>query len=147
MIIKQTSDIDLIKQVLGNSDICERLTSDNSKWNVDDIPISDDYTYIVGLDGDKLIGLNVFCDKGDHLIIHFNVLSEFRFKYAVEFARLCLQAKGDKPLYAITPNCYRSVINFCLKMGFNVIGEHDVPFIKKGVEYKQTITRFNDEFL
>ena len=60
---------------------------------------------------------------------------------AREFDEKSLKLKRPLPLFAITPECYMSVVNFAIKMGFTIYGTHEEFFIKNGIKYKQIITR------
>lgn len=139
----ESRDFDLIKKVFLDKDIQERITSDTSKINAENLPRDESYRYIVAMVDNKIIGVNVFCDKGEYLICHFNVIKKYRFRYAKRFAEECLKTKITKPLFAITPTCYNEVINFCKNIGFVVVGCHEDCFKKNNVNYKQVITRYS----
>ena len=143
MIVKEIVDIKIIALVLSNVDISDRLTSDlNQPICIDNIPISDKYKYIAGFVGGEIIGLCIYCQKEKETVIHFQVLPEYRVKYARKFAVKSLEFRGDLPLYAITPECYAPVINFALNCGFKKLGLHERLFVKNGVSYKQQIMRY-----
>lgn len=132
----------LIKEVFSDKDIKKRITSDSAKYDADSLPVGNDYRYIVGFVGNSIIGVNIFCDKGDYVVCHFNVLPRYRFKYAKKFAEKCLKMRSEKALFAITPKCYNEIINFCKNVGFSVVGEHEEPFVLNGISHRQVITRY-----
>ena len=145
MILKETTDLNEIKAVLCDPEIYDRIASDNGdKLTVDTLPFNDDYKYIAGYVEDVIFGLCIYCKKKDITIVHFQVLPNYRREYAEKFALKSLDYKGTSPLYAVTPNCYKPVINFALKIGFEIYGVHDELFTKNGKSYQQTITRFKE---
>ncbi len=145
MILKQTTNLDDIKAVLCNPEIYDRIASDNKgRLSIDTLPFNDGYRYIVGYINNIAFGLCVYCKKQDATMIHFHVLPDYRKKYAKIFAIKSLKLRGTSPLFAVTPNCYKPVINFALNVGFEIYGVHDEIFTKNGKDYQQTITRFKE---
>lgn len=145
MIVKETSDINDIKAILSNAEIYGRIKRDGeTKITLLNIPINDNYRYIAGYEEGIIFALCIFCKKGDVNIVHFQVLPEYRLKLAEKFARKCLDFKGTSPLFAVTPECYRPVINFAKKIGFEFYGIHEETFVKNDKEYRQIITRFRE---
>ena len=138
----ETSNADEIRCILSDTDICDRISSDiGGSIDVDNLPISDKYTYIGGYVEGNIIALTIYAHKIDYSIMHFYVLPDYRLGFAREFAEKSLKLKRPLPLFAITPECYMPVVNFAIKMGFKVYGMHEELFIKNGVKYKQIITR------
>ena len=145
MIVKETTNIDDIKAILSNTDIYDRISSDKGdKLTLDTLPVNDDYRYIAGYVDNKIFGLCIYCKKKDITIVHFQVLPDYRRKHAKKFAVKSLDFRGTSPLFAVTPNCYKPVINFALNIGFEIYGVHDELFTKNGKSYQQTITRLKE---
>jgi hypothetical protein len=145
LILKETTDIDDIKAILCNPEIYGRIASDSKdKLTVDTLPFNENYRYIAGYINDVVFGLCIYCKKQDITIVHFQVLPDYRKKYAKKFAMKSLDFRGTSPLFAVTPNCYQPVINFALHIGFEIYGVHDELFTKNGKSHQQTITRFKE---
>ena len=145
LVVKETTNIDEIKTILCDPDIYGRITSDKGdRLDKDSLPFNENYKYIAGYEGSNILGLSIFCKQGDITILHYQVLPEYRKEYARKFALESLKFKGENPLFTITPNCYRSVINFALNLGFEFYGTHNELFTKNGTSYKQTITRLKE---
>ena len=145
MIVRETESRREIKQILSNDEINDRLSSDDGGvFTVDTLPINENYRYIGGYLNDEIFALCIYCRKDHYTVMHFHVLPGFRLRHARQFAKQALSMKDEQPLYAITPSCYRPVVNFAVKMGFEIQGIHDDSFLKNGVEYEQIVTRFND---
>jgi hypothetical protein len=145
MMVKETVNMDDIKSVLCHPEIEDRITSDKEdRLTIDTLPLNENYRYIAGYIKDIVFGLCIYCKKQDVTIVHFQVLPDYRKKYAKKFAVKSLDFRGKSPLFAVTPNCYKAVINFALNIGFEVYGVHDEVFTKNGKSYQQTITRFKE---
>jgi hypothetical protein len=143
MIIKETREISEIKKILCHPDIYDCIGDDNSPPVEEFEPPSQAMYIAAYVDGD-IIGLMIYhvTDKG--LKCHFQVLPEYRSKYARKFARMALEfgeAKNSS-IYSETPVCYWHIIRFAKSFGFveeGVIKElyplngikHDVMILRK----------------
>lgn len=93
-----------------------------------------DLFYFMGcfLDG-KIIGLACIEKNGQ---FHFEVLKEYRKKYAREALRLILR-QLKKEIFCEIPTLYQGVINFAKNHGFKEVGISTEDYIKNGIFYKR----------
>jgi len=142
LIVKETKNEADIKAILLDSDIYGRMVSDSKDViSLDEVPINDDYTYIIGKENNKPFGLCIYSHEQDKTLIHFYVLKGSRYKLARKFAKEALKHKGSKPVFAVIPEYHKTVINFAVKAGFEKICNHVDPYFKKGKAYKRVILR------
>jgi len=143
MIVRLTKSKKDIFVILNDDDIYNRMASDSRTGEKPFIVFDNNHKYVIGFVDNKPIGLCIYCKKPSGNIIHFYVLPKCRYKYAKEFAEKALEFKYNGSVFAITPECYMSVVNFALKLGFKECGIHNDTFIKNSKKYKQIITRFD----
>lgn len=142
MILKQTTDIDDIRAVLCNPAIYDTITDDNCPKANEFIPPLEDYLYIGGYIGSKIIALMVYHKYLDGNECHVQVLPEYRKEHAEKFGEQSLLFKGTLPLYAEIPDLYRNVLAFALLNDFSVIKVKENDYIKDGQAYNVNVLRY-----
>ena len=142
MISKKTKCKKDILKILNDSDIYDRMASDDIKGKKPKVCFKLK-KYIGCYVNGEIVGLCIYrkFDKGN--VVHFYVLPNFRKEHATNFAKQCLILKPKGEVFAITPKCFREVIKFAVSVGFERVGIHEEEFTKNNINYKQVITRFN----
>ena len=143
MIVKKTQDIKEIRSVLCHPEIYPCIAGDGSPPHEEfEIPLKG-IEYYGCYVNDEIIGLVLYHVDNNRLFGHFQVLPEFRERYAEEFAKKTLseQLKKHGAVYAEIPTCYPNVLRFVLGFGFKEIESSDEPYIKNGESYEIKILR------
>ena len=143
MIIKESFNAEDIKEVLCHPDIYDTISSDDCP-KVEDfkLPMTDEYSYIVGYVKGAPIGVMIYHKYRDGNTCHVQVLPEYRKEYAAKFGEQSLEFRGTLPLYAEIPDLYKNVLDFALSNGFSVINKIDDGYIKNGVKYLVNVLKF-----
>lgn len=143
MIIKESFDIDDIKEVLCHPEVYDTISGDDCP-SVEDFepPMTDEYSYIVGYVKGEPMAVMVYHGYLDGNECHVQVLPEHRKKYAIKFGEQALEFRGTLPLYAEIPGLYENVLNFALLNNFEVINKIDDGYIKNGVNYSVNVLKF-----
>jgi len=145
LILKETTNIDDIKDVLCNAAIYDTITDDNSPLIEEfEPPITGEYLYIGGYVNGQIIALMVYHKYLDGNKCHVQVLPEYRKEYAVNFGEQSLLFKGTLPLYAEIPDLYKNVLNFALLNNFKVIDIKENDYIKNGKAYNVNVLEFQN---
>ena len=131
MIIEETKDVDLIKKVLCDHEIYDRISDDNCPDSSYFEPPMD-CKYIAGYVGDELIGIMIYHYVNERLKCHFQVLKKYR-SYANQFARMALGEAKNVSIYAEIPTCYPEVIRFAKELGFKLVGRIKKARLKHGI--------------
>ena len=120
MIVRETNDIQEIKQVLCHPDIYPLISDDNSPSVDEFIPPFKGVFYVAGY-APELIGISCFHWFRDGMKFHPNVLPQFRSKYADEFVTKSLDM-FHKPIYVEVPD---KLVRFSKKHGFRIIENNE----------------------
>lgn len=139
MITRETTDIDDIRAVLCNPAIYDTITDDNCPKANEFIPPLEDYLYIGGYIGSKIIALMVYHKYLDGNKCHVQVLPEYRKEYAGQFGEQSLIFSGTRPLYAEIPELYSNVLEFAKINGFKVIDTKINDYLKHGKTYNTKV--------
>lgn len=118
MIIKETTDQDVIKSVMHHPEIYPHISDDPPTTH--DLPINDGVQYLAGFVDGHVIGIVLLIDVEDKVKCHIQVLPEYREKYAKPFAKACFKlgkAVGAS-IYGHIPKRYPNVIEFGKAVGF-----------------------------
>ena len=142
MIISETTDIDLIKSILSNPEIYDRIADDKapSVEDFEPVPPSD---FVYYLTDDENIGL-VFLHwkNGVALEGHVHVLKEHRDK-AMTFSEKALKwiwkNTGALKIVVSIPSIYPDVVRFVEKNGFEREGLRRGSYMKNGVLCNQVL--------
>lgn len=138
MEVRETKNIDEIKEVLCHPEIFPCISDDNLTYSGDfEPPITDDIQYIAGfVDGD-IIGIMIYHKVTGGLKCHIQVLPEYRKKYARQFARIAIEFGEAKNsiIYSEIPTCYPNVIKFAKEFGFTETGSIIEDYLKDGKKY------------
>jgi hypothetical protein len=144
MIVKETTDIDEIKEILCHPEIYDSITSDNcppaEKFSP---PVNDDYKYVGGFVGGEIVALMVYHTYKDGNECHVQVLPEFRKEYARKFGEQSLMFRGLNKLYAEIPTLYKNVLDFAQLNGFEIIDVRESDYIKNGQTYSVNVLKYN----
>tara|TARA_B110000902_G_scaffold249753_1_gene308243 strand:- start:1321 stop:1809 length:489 start_codon:yes stop_codon:yes gene_type:complete len=141
LIIKQTNNIDDIKQVLCHVDIYDTISDDNSPESKDyEPPVGEDYRYYAGYVNSVIIGLMIYHPYLDGEECHVQVLPKHREEYAKQFGEQSLSLRDrTRPLYAEIPEFYKNVLDFAKINGFKVIDTQLNNFTKHGKTYNTKV--------
>lgn len=144
MIVKQTNNIDLVRQLLCSPEIFDLITDDDCK-NHEDLKTPIDYEYIIGIVNDEIIGVMVYHHHNNLLYCHIQVLPRYRKAHAREFARMALEFGKAKnvDIYAEIATRHPNVKRFAESFGFEVIETIKDGHIKCGVAYDVNILRLS----
>ncbi len=143
MIIKETFNVEDIKEVLCHPDIYDSIIDDSCKSSeFFEPPITDDYRYVVGYVKGAPIGVMVYHKYKDGNECHVQVLPEYRKEYAKQFGQQSLEFRGTVPLYAEIPSLYVNVLKFALLNNFEVIDIIDDGYIKNGVSHLVNVLKY-----
>ena len=143
MIIKQSFNVEDIKDVLCHPAIYDSITDDNCQKLEDfEPPITDDYRYVVGYVKGAPIAVMVYHTYRDGNECHVQVLPEYRKEYAKQFGQQSLEFRGTVPLYAEIPSLYVNVLKFALLNNFEVIDIIDDGYIKNGVSHLVNVLKY-----
>ena len=143
MIIKQSFNVEDIKDVLCHPAIYDSITDDNCQKLEDfEPPITDDYRYVVGYVKGAPIAVMVYHTYKDGNECHVQVLPEYRKEYAKQFGQQSLEFRGTVPLYAEIPSLYENVLKFALLNNFEVIDIIDDGYIKNGVKHLVNVLKY-----
>jgi len=142
VIVEETHNIDVIKSVLCEPSIYDRITADNAPKAEDWTPPLQGEHYIVGYTSKyELIGCtNVHPQNQICWEVHIQVLPTMR-DYAHVFAYGCLEwIWSETPaskLVAQIPVLYPDVIKFAETKGFEVEGVNRSSHLKNGTAWDQ----------
>lgn len=131
MIVGRTEDVELINQVLKHPEIWPCI-ADKENDKDEFIPPMQDHHYIIGTDGDQVIGVMVY-HKANGWKCHVQVLPEYREKYGFKFGQKVLEwfwnnVNSDK-ITATIPAEYPNVVRFAELNGFSL------DRIEKGINF------------
>lgn len=132
MSLDRTNDIELIKSILSDEEIFDRISEDG--MTMDDIKIDPKKEcWLAAYANEHLIGVFVLAPTNSRCIeIHVHILKEFR-SYAVEATlkvyEFILTTKYLK-LIAKIPDIYKDVIGFSEKMGMKKEGVNRKSYLK-----------------
>lgn len=148
MIIVDTKDPELIKTVLCDPGIYERVNDDYS------VPVQEfeprfvpGIQYIAGFVDNAIIGLMVYTYHHSGIKCHLSVLPKYRQKYARKFARMVFKFGKAKnaSIYAEIPTLFPEVIRFAKDLDFKVVGKIEKGRKKFGKFYDLIILRLHNE--
>jgi hypothetical protein len=139
MIIRRTYDRNEINSVLSDPDIKKRITSDNTPDS--EIPITDEYCYLLGEAEGEIIGLTILHPFRDGLEAHYQVLPQYRKRYAMQFAQETLNIIPPSNIYGVVPTYHQNIIEFDKKLGLEHVDTLKGGYIKDGKEYDYFIMR------
>jgi RimJ/RimL family protein N-acetyltransferase len=141
VLVARCYDVDVIKYVLTEKDIYERIREDgwpDSSFYQPDIV---NCVYIIGIVGSEPMGIATVCPINNvSCECHFSVLPGFRKVYAHEFAKKAIEwtfEAGFHKIVAQIPFIYPKVKNFCVKTGFQVEGINRKSILKNGEIHDQ----------
>ena len=146
MIIKQTTDKAIIKEIMTHPEIWEAITNDGcdiEKWEP-----REDYMYILGTIEGKAVGLFIIhmTDIGIHQC-HVQLLPDMRKLYSLEFGKITMEwfwnnTKINK-LFALIPDIYPNVKKFAELQGFHQEGLITKSHVKNGALCSQWFMSIN----
>ena len=141
MIVKQTTDMNVIKHVLCNEAIYDTISDDTSPEAGDfEPPTGDDYRYYAGYVNSVIIGLMIYHPYLNGEECHVQVLPQHRKEYAKQFGEQSLLLMDrTRPLYAEIPEFYKNVLDFAKLNGFKVIDTQLSNFLKHGKTYNTKV--------
>jgi hypothetical protein len=121
-----TEDTDLIREIMTDNDIWEKISDGSSK---EDFECRLNNNIIaLAIKADDVIGLNVYTKREDGIYFHPMILKQYRREYAREGVKMGIEWYNKnigKPLLCEIPTMHKSTINLAKKMGFIPI-ESDV---------------------
>ena len=132
MILQPTENVDLIKEIMTNDEIWEKIKEDG--FDKDEItPIIPKNVIICAAIVDSVIGLHRFTNTGDKILYHPILLKKFRKDYGREFFDKGIKWFFEKTqysrLYAEIPVTDKSTINLAKHLNFN-----EITTIQNGVK-------------
>jgi hypothetical protein len=139
VIVKETKDIDLIKKILLEPEIYDRI-SDDLCPPVDKFEPPLNVVYLAGFVDAEIIGLMIYDYVNEQLKCHLQVLKKYR-AYANQFARMAFGEVKNASIIAEIPTCYPEVIRFAQELGFNQVGKIEKARLKHGSWYDLNIMR------
>lgn len=141
MIVKRTTDSEVIKAILLNPAIYDTIIDDNSPEPKDfQPPMSEGYRYYAGYVNDVIIGLMIYHPYLDGEECHVQVLPQHRKEYAKKFGEQSLLLMDrTRPLYAEIPEFYKNVLDFAKLNSFKVIDTQLNNFLKHGKTYNTKV--------
>ena len=146
MIIKETTNLDDIKEVLCHPEIYDTISTDKCPPVEElDIPIDDNCRYVVGYIKGEPIGVMVYHKVDDKNFCHVQVLPEYRCKYALEFGEKSLNFRGKEDLYAVIPDLYKNVLAFAILNNFEVVDVKESGYIKNGKNYNVNVLKYKGD--
>jgi hypothetical protein len=130
MEIKEIFDENEIKKVICEKEIFERINDDYTE-TIDNFKIPFfNYRYFAGYIDNCIIGVMVYNYNKDKIFCHFQVLKQFRSKFAYKFAKLSLIK--DLDIYIEVPVVFKDVIRFSKAFGFKEKKLYKNNYIKNG---------------
>ena len=132
MILQPTENVDLIKEIMTNDEIWEKIKEDG--FDKDEFtPIIPKNVIILVAIVDSVIGLHRFTNTGDKILYHPILLKKFRKDYGREFFDKGIKWFFEKTqysrLYAEIPVTDKSTINLAKHLNFN-----EITTIQNGVK-------------
>ena len=132
MILQPTENVDLIKEIMTNDEIWEKIKEDG--FDKDEFtPIIPKNVIILAAIVDSVIGLHRFTNTGDKILYHPILLKKFRKDYGREFFDKGIKWFFEKTqysrLYAEIPVTDKSTINLAKHLNFN-----EITTIQNGVK-------------
>jgi len=141
MVVFECYDVDIVRAILTHPDIYDRIAEDGTAAAKDYYPDMTDGVYLVGADGDDLVGLMAYEPiNGVTWECHVQVLPKHRKTLADEFAQTALRwafDMGCEKIVAQIPVLYPNVRDFGIKHGFEVEGINRKSYMKNGQLYDQ----------
>lgn len=116
--------------------VYSRVSGDQSPAR-ESITPPEDFRYLGGFVGDKLVAVMILHNTELGQTCHFQSLKEYR-QYANEFGDGFL-ALVEGPVYARIPTLYPKVVEFAHRHGFCDIGIEVKSFLKDGISYDRHI--------
>ena len=137
----RTTNIDLIKSVLFDTEIFERISEDGQLIDDIQIIIDESIDYIALYKDNILLGTGfIHPQNSSSCHVHINVLSQYR-KYSKECGYLMLNYFIEQTNYikfnTQVPVCYPDVSKFLTKFGFIYQGCDYKSINKKGIVHDQ----------
>ena len=131
MILELTNDPDLVRSLMTDSDIWEKIKEDGIEKD-SFYPTIRGHVIMLSAIVDEPIGLHQFTDHGDKVLYHPILLKQFRKQYGREFFKLGIKWFFDNTkcskLTAEIPVTDKSTINLAKHLNFN-----EISTIKNGV--------------
>jgi len=132
MILAPTEDLALIKEIMTDSEIWEKIKEDGYDKN-DFAPCIPKKVIISPAIVDSVIGLHRFTNHGDRILYHPILLKPYRKQHGREFFDKGIKWFFDKTqystLHAEIPITDKSTINLAKHLNFN-----EITTIKNGVK-------------
>lgn len=126
MIIEQSHDSKLIKQIMTEPQIWQEICGNYGDKLEEFEPPMNGYFYLVGYDKLDVIGLFIIHASELGSKCHIQVIPERRKQHAVEFGEKVIQWTWDNTdinkLTALIPSNLTNVISFAKLQGFKVAG-------------------------
>ena len=132
MILEVTNDVNIVRDIMTDSDIWEKIKEDGIEKEGINFHLPDNVLMIKAV-VDNVIGLHMFTAEDDKILYHPMLLKAFRRDYGREFFERGINWFFDNTkysrLYAEIPVTHRSTINLAKKLNFN-----EISTIKNGVQ-------------
>ena len=138
MILERTKDLDLIKGVLTDSEMWERIKEDDNELEDFKIPDNQELIWLAINTEDGLAGLFYMHNINATTIqLHAHILEPFRKKYAKIAGKLVITYFSEmeervNKLVAEIPVCYPDVYHFSIKNGLQDEGINRKSTLKNG---------------
>ena len=139
MILKQINDPELIKSIITDPELWERLKEDGLKAENYEPLMTENAMYLGVYVGDLLIGVFSYHKQNSSTInIHANILQKYRKQYAKEAGRLAITYFAYdthdtiQKLIAEIPVIYKDVYHFSLNNGLIKEGINRKSILKNG---------------
>lgn len=135
MIITQSVDYELIRQIMTEPQIWQEICGIYGGIIEEFQPIVDGYIYLIGYDKLDIIGLFIIHPQDYGFMCHVQVLPEKRKEYSFEFGKEVIQWTWDNTdinkLIALIPEKFKNVISFAESQGFQITGIKDSDVMMK----------------
>lgn len=118
-----TRDIDLIKQIITDDDIWEKVSDGSNKEDFK--PVLNDNILALAIKADDVIGLNMYSAREDGVYFHPMILKQYRREYAKDAIKMGIEWYNKNigsNLLCEIPTMHKSTINLAKKIGFKPIG-------------------------
>jgi len=149
--LEPTKDSQLIKTVLSDPELWERISEDGQKPEHMKISVFDPHYWFRVMIDNEVAALVLFTQKGLHTInIHINVLKKYRKKYAKPIGKEIIRffaedaPKAWQKMNAEIPVIFHDVYQFSLNCGLTQEGINRSSTLKNGEmmnQYYLGITR------
>jgi len=138
MKLERIQDIEVIRQVLTDPEMWDRIREDDNELENFNVPETDELLWL-GVYTDELIGLFFIHDMNHTTVqLHAHILEPFRKQYAKEAGRLVIayfayeMSDRINKLVAEIPVCYPDVYHFSLNNGLKDEGINRQSILKNG---------------